>query len=536
MSTLKSLAGARGLPCAVLGLMLALACAPAQPPPSPQSAAAAQSTTPAPQSAAPAAPAAPAGPTRFTLALTDPITSFNSYSQSGGQYHTVWRSIFEALIRLNGRDKTFEPLVAERWEILGPTTWRFYLRQNARFSDGSPVTAADVKHSIDRALTDPETAQGPDMAKIQSATIVDDYTIDIQTKQPDAVLLEEIRTAGITSKAQYDRLGKEAADRQPISAGPYTLHELIPSERMVLKKNPYYWGDNRDAPDEVVIRWIREPEVRLTALLNGEVDMTAPLPPHLVPRLTGDTRAQVAPSAQLLFLGMTPSGPFANLLVRQAIAHAIDKDAIVQGILRGQARQADGPLPFSALGYAADITPTYPYDPARSRQLLAQAGLPAGFQTELYTPIGRYANDVEIANAIAAMLGQVGIQATVRSVETTTFLAQQRQGAYPFYLVGGGGIVDPSRHLQAWFRSGASRFLGGWSDPQVDELLDAQAAEFDPAKRAAILRDLQGKLNAELPIVPLLSFLDAYGISNRFEWNDKNLPFIHFDQIKLKPR
>src|SRR5205823_5347472 len=104
-------------------------------------------------------------------------TNANSYSQSGGQYHTAWRSIFEALVRLNGRDKLFEPLVAERWEVVAPTTWRFYLRRSARFSDGSPVTAADVKHSIERALTDPESAQGPEMAKIEGATIVDDYTV-----------------------------------------------------------------------------------------------------------------------------------------------------------------------------------------------------------------------------------------------------------------------------------------------------------------------------------------------------------------------
>jgi peptide/nickel transport system substrate-binding protein len=511
----------------VLALLLAAACSA---PPRPTSGVAAED-----RAAAPGAAAAPAGPTRLTIVLATPITSHNAYAQSGGDVTTAWSSVFQGLVRLNADDKSYEPLAAERWEVVAPTTWRFYLRRAARFSDGSPLTAADVQHSlVERALGDPESVKRSTISNVTGAAVVDDYTVDVTTKTPDATILLALSSIPITSKAQYDAVGKQAADRRPISAGPYTLQDLVPDQRMVLAKSPHYWGDVAAAPDEVVIRWMKEPVVALTAALGGEVDMTTPLPPNLIASLGGSVRALEVPSGVIYFLGLGAVGPLTDKRVRQAIGYAVDKDTIIANILKGQARRLDGPLLASSIGYSADLAPIYTPDPARARQLLAEAGFAGGFPLDLHHPVGRYTNDVDIAAAVAAQLGQVGIQVTLKPTDSATFLTQTRNGAYPSFLYGAASVEEPNRYLVQFFRSGAGRYLSGWQNDDVDRLLDVETAEFDLARRAAIMRDLQSRLNEEAPAVPLLSFTNTIGLSNRWQWEPRYGSVIYFDSFSAK--
>jgi peptide/nickel transport system substrate-binding protein len=508
-------------------LALAAACAPAAPR---GTAASAAGAAPSDSAAAGRPAGSPTG--RFAVQLVTPLTNHNPYSQSGGEITIAWQSIFQGLVRITG-ERTYEPLVAERWEAIEPTTWRFHLRSGIRFSDGSPLTAADVKHSLDRALNDPDSTRRSSISTVQDASVVDDLTVDVFTKVPNATLLGQISTIPMTSKALYDRVGKEAADRQPVSAGPYALHELVPDQRMVMRKNPYYWRELPDAPDEVLIRWIKEPMVGLTALLSGEIDMTAPLPPNLTPQLTGNVRALQAPSGFLYFMGLGAVGPLTNKSVRQAINYAVDKDVIIQGILKGNAARADVPLIATSIGYAPDVSPKYVHDPARAKQLLAQAGYPDGFAMELYHPVGRFTNDVDIAAALAAQLGQVGIQVTLKPTETSTFLTQAVAGAYPAFLYGAGAIDEPTRYLFQFFHQSA-RALGGWRDAEIDRLLEAQIAEFDEAQRNSLMRRLQAALNEEAPAVWLLSFTNTIGISNRWDWPRAHGSTIYFDTIRRR--
>ena len=527
------LAARGGLALSLLLVLAACAAPPARPSSGP---AGGDRPDPASASAAGASQPAPSTPTRFTMVLVSSVTSHNPYSQSGGGTGTTWLNLFEGVVRFNPIEKIYEPLVAERWEVVAPTTWRLFIRQGIRFSDGSPLTAADVQHSlIERALNDPDSNRGSSLTTVQDATIVDDYTVDVHTKVPDAALLLSISTVPITSKAHYERLGKQAADRQPISAGAYTLQELTPDQRVVLRKNPHYWRLSATAPDEVVIRWIKEPLVGLTALLGGEVDMSAPLPPNLIPQLNGQAhvRPQPVPSGVIYFLALSAIGPLAQKPVRQAIHYAVDKDALVEGVLKGNAKRADTHLLETSIGYASDVTPRYTHDPARARQLLAEAGHPGGFQTDLYHPVGRYTGDVDIASVLVAQLAQVGIQVALKPTETPTFLARTRSGTFPMYLYGSGSVDEPNRYLLQFFRSGYTRLLGGWQSPEVDRLHDAETAEFDPAKRNALLRELQSRLLEESPSVPLLSFVDTVGISNRWAWDTRHgYSTVYFDTIQ----
>jgi peptide/nickel transport system substrate-binding protein len=516
----------------LVGLALALAagCAPAAP-----RAPAAGGAGAAPGASGEAARPGGSAPGRFTIVLVTPLTSHNPYAQSGTEINVARQGVFEGLARRNAIERNYEPLVAERWEVLNPTTWRFHIRPGIRFNDGSPLTAADVRHSIiERGLNDPDSNRKSSIVTVDDAIVVDDLTLDVTTKVPDAALLATLTSHPITSKALYDRVGKEAADRQPVSAGPYTVQELVPDQRMVLRKNPTYWRDISSAPDEVVVRWIKEPLVGLTALQSGEVDMTGALPPNLAPQLTGNVRPQSLPSGVVYFMGIAPIGPLGNKLVRQAINYAVDKDAMVEGILKGQGRRLDSALLETATGYTPDVTPKYHYDPARARELLAQAGFPNGFQTELVHPIGRYLGDVDMAAVIAAQLGQVGIQVTLKPTETSTYLAQTRSGTFPLFLYGSGDVDEPNRYLLQFFRSGATRLLGGWQNAEVDRLIDTETAEFDPARRAALLGQLQSALNEDAPFVPLLTFTTTVGLSDRWNWDNRYGSSIYFDTFSRR--
>jgi peptide/nickel transport system substrate-binding protein len=235
----------------------------------------------------------------------------------------------------------------------------------------------------------------------------------------------------------------------------------------------------------------------------------------------------------MYFMGLGAVGPLANKQVRQAINHAVDKEGIISGILKGNAKRTDGALIETSIGFVPDVMPVYAYDPARARQLLQEAGFPSGFAMELYHPVGRYTNDVDIAAALAAQLGQVGIQVSLRPTETSTFLTQSLAGAYPAFLYGAGAIDDPNRYLLQFFRSSA-RALSGFHDPEVDRLIDAQTAEFDRDKRTALMRELQARLNEEAPAVWLLSFVNTHGLSNRWEWERKHSNTIFFDMIRAR--
>src|SRR5262249_29903235 len=155
-----------------------------------------------------------------------------------------------------------------------------HLRQNAKWSDGTPFTAADVVHSLNRIRNDRDSKQRQNVAPVSDAQVADDHTVKIMTKEPTANLLSYFADLLIiTSKAQYDQYGAEQINNvAPVGTGPYTFKELVPNQRMVVSKTPNWWGGPVDGPDEVIYRIMREQEVRVTALLNGEIQIAQFVP------------------------------------------------------------------------------------------------------------------------------------------------------------------------------------------------------------------------------------------------------------------
>jgi peptide/nickel transport system substrate-binding protein len=497
-----------------------------------------QPEKPAPAQRSTGGPTAPAssGPTRVTIGVSETLESQNPYADATGLSYGLWCEVLGCFVLYNIRTSDYEPGLAESWRVENPTTWVFQLRRDVKWHDGSAFTAADVVHSANRIRTDRDSKQKHNFASVADVQAIDDYTVRITTKQPDATLLSYLNTFAITNKAQYDQFGPEAINQQPpLGTGPYVFKELVPNQRMVITKTPNWWGGPVRGPDEVVYRIMREPEVRVTALLNGELQMAQFVPPHMAERVANSPgkRILAVDYDQIMFLGMQPKPPFDNKLVRQAVAYAIDRDAIIQGLLQGQARRLDGPISPEMYAYNPNLQPRYTYDPTKAKQLLAEAGYPQGIDVELATPVGRYILDKQVAEAIAQMLTAVGIRTKVLTPEWPTLWSDVQAGRVQFFYMGRGGGTDPASWLSQHFETGVSPRIG-YSNPMADALFAKQRAVFEPTERKQALSDLMSLITEEAPAHFLWTHKVLWGLADNIDYPGRNDSRIYADEIRVR--
>jgi peptide/nickel transport system substrate-binding protein len=469
--------------------------------------------------------AAPAqAQTRVSIAVTETIASQNPYADSVALMYAVFCQTYGCLFDRNFDTGTFTSRIVERYETPEPTKWIFHLKRDVVRNNGEPVTAADVLHSIDRAKNDAQSKQRHNVRYIEAVEAPDDYTIVMTTTEPLATLLDFLRQLIITSKAQYEALG-EAADRQaPVGFGPYSITELSVDNYIALAKVAGHGEVVAENPDEVIFRIIKEPESRVTALLNGEIQIAQFIPPQLVSRVDSSPNARLVweDSTELMFLAMSPLfEPWDKREVRQAVAYAINRDAIIRAILQGHASRLDGPIGPGQVGWDPEFDKGYPYDPDKARQLLAEAGYPDGVEIDYYTPVGRYTADKQISEAIVPMLEAVGFKVNLQTPEWGTLWSSVQNGGVPFYYMGRGSVVDPSAALSQYFETGASPRIG-FSHPEVDALLQRERQTFDHDERMKVLREAMELITVEAPAHFMWRHKFAWGLAPEIDY--KPLP------------
>jgi peptide/nickel transport system substrate-binding protein len=286
---------------------------------------------------------------------------------------------------------------------------------------------------------------------------------------------------------------------------------------MVLNKNPDWPGIKQDNPDRIIFTRIKEDEARITALLNGEVQIALAIPPHLAQRvdMSKGAKAVSVPATEVMFLAMNPKyPPWSNKKVRQAVAYAIDREAIIKSVFQDQAEMLDGPIGHGQYAYSPDVKPKYRYDPEKAKQLVKDAGFPNGVDIELFASANRYVNDRQSSEAIAAMLTKVGIRTKLNMLDYSIEWPNVRKGLVPFYYQGRGSVIDPSPMLEQYFESGVTPRIG-YSNPQLDELLRAERREFDPARRKSLLLQTFDTIQDELPAFFLWRINALYGVSDK---------------------
>lgn len=456
-----------------------------------------------------------------TIGVVNDFAGWNPYADSTAQMYMIWCQTYGCLGTFNTNTGEYEPLLAESWETdkNDPRIWTFHLRHGLkRHHDGKELTAEDVVHAIDRAKHDPHTAQGNNVHPIASAEAVDKYTVKITTTEPTAPLLDYIfDRLIITGKDLFDQYGAAADRKAPYGWGPYTIGDIAIGQRMVLNKNPEWPGIKPDNPDRIVFTRIREDEPRVTALLNGEVQIATAIPPHLAKRVeaASGVKAVGVPSVENMFLAMNPHfPPWNNKALRQAVAYAIDREAIVQSVFQGHAEVLHGAVGPGQYAYSPDVTPKYHYDPAKAKQLVTEAGFPNGIDVELYASADRYVNDRQSSQAIASMLTKVGIRTKLTIRDYSIEWPNVRKGLVPFYYQGRGSVIDPSPFLEQYFQSGVTPRLG-YSNPQLDKLLEAERREFDPAQRKQLLLQAYDLIQQEVPAFFLWRIDALYGVPDK---------------------
>jgi ABC-type transport system substrate-binding protein len=264
------------------------------------------------------------------------------------------------------------------------------------------------------------------------------------------------------------------------------------------------------------------------------VDIISNVPPESAPRVTGNARIESVRTINIMFLGMHTSVPeFKNKLVRQAVNYAIDREALTRRVLKGYAYPMDAPVGPDQYGYSPELSPKYKHDPAKAKQLLAQAGYPNGFEVDFLVPVGQYNKVKDVAEAIGAMLNAVGIRAKLRTQDQQSGFAAIQNGKVGMYIFGRGSVVDPSEYLHQYFRTGVTKRLE-FSNPTVDAALVEEQASFDPARRVKLLQKAMSMLLEEAPVAWLYQYQGLQGVSNKFDFESN--PGEDVYAWDLKPR
>ncbi|MGH6610129.1 MAG: ABC transporter substrate-binding protein, partial [Burkholderiaceae bacterium] len=449
-------------------------------------------------------------------------------------YHS--RVAFQIYDFLVNRDRNFalEPALATSWKAIDSTTWRFTLRSGVLFHDGTPFTADDAVFSIERALGKPSQRSFL-LNGVKGARKVDAQTIEIVTAQPDAVLPEKLQFIAMMSRAWCEKHSVERAQdfngkqethavRHANGTGPFRLDRYEPDVRVVLKRHAGWWGSkvagNDGNLDEVTFVSIKSDATRLAALASGEIDLVLDPPFQDVQRLATETQLALTQTTdigtqyftfdqarpELEFSDVKGRNPFKDLRVRRAVAHAVNVDLIVQKVLRGQAKPTGALVSSRVDGSLPELEVRLPYDPAKARALLKEAGYPDGFAVTL--DCVKIAFRENVCQAAAAMLTQVGIRTTLRASPTNQIFPKLSQGSASFIEYGWTPNVDPWSTLNALLRtfdpSGNGTFNAGrYSNPKLDALIDAIRIEPDLTRRRAMVGTVLRTVADELPYLPL---------------------------------
>lgn len=448
-------------------------------------------------------------------------------------YHSrVSTQLYEGLVNRDEKYK-LEPALALSWQMVSPTAWRFKLRPGVLFHDGTPFTADDAVFSLQRATT-PPSQRSFQLSGIAAVKKIDALTIEVQLQTPDAVLPEKLSFIGMMSQAWSEKHGVQRAQdfnakqetysvRNANGTGPYRLERYEPDVRTVLRRHTAWWGwaDKRSGNvGQVNFVVIKSDATRLAALASGEVDLVLDPPYQDIRRLQSDARVTLTQTADIgqQYLGFDQAraelegsdvkgrNPFKDLRVRQAVYHAINVPLIVDKVLRGQAQATGAFLSPMVDGSPTELDKRLRYDPARSRQLLGEAGYPNGFSVPLDCVNVAWRENV--CQAVAAMLTQVGIRTQLRSAPSTQFFPRLTSGNTPFFEVGWTPLPDAWNSLNGLLRSysreGQGTFNAGrYSNAQLDALIDGLRVEPDLTRRRAMVTTALRLAADDLPLIPL---------------------------------
>ena len=483
----------------------------------------------------------------FKWSSASDIPTLDIHSQNNALGNGIHAAIYESLVYYNSKTFKPEPQLATAWKELSPTQVRFTLRTGVKFSDGTPLTADDVVFSISRAMSKTSNYQVFTQG-IDKVVKVNENTVDFIMKSPNPVLLNQLTELRIMSKAWAEKnksvepkdirtKDETFSHRNAMGTGPYMVKEWQPDQRLVLVKNPNYWGNQPTNVTDIVYTPIKAEATRVAALLSGEVDFVLDPSPQDLPRLRNSANLKVIDGVEnrTIFLGMDQfrdelpgsnvkgKNPLKDLRVRKALYQAIDIDTIHRVTMRGLSQPTGTLVAPQVAGWTEAVHKRFPFDQAAAKQLLAEAGYPQGFEVDFACPNNRYINDEEICQAVTAMWARVGVKAKLRTLPLVTYFPMIQRYEASIYMLGWGvPTFDSLYSLQSLVRTvgqgGDGNYnVGRYSNQRMDYVVDRVKAETDLPVRNRLLTEGLQLSNDTVSHIPLHNQIIPWAMKKNVE-------------------
>jgi peptide/nickel transport system substrate-binding protein len=473
--------------------------------------------------------ASPSAAADLTVGIGADVTAIDPHYHNVTPNNNVAAHIFDYLVLRDERQKPI-PGLAESWRTVDPLTWEFKLRRGVKFHDGSDFTAADVVASIERV---PEVPNSPSpftayTKQIKEMIVVDPYTIRFRTATPYPLMPTDMTQVAIVSKSASKATTEEFnSGKAALGTGPYKLVRYAKGDRIELARHEAYWG-GKTPWEKVTLRLLPNDASRVAALLAGDVQAIEYVPTSDVAKIRADKRLNVykVVADRLIYLHMDSDrdqspfifdktgrplakNPLKDARVRKALSKAINRSAIVDKVMEGEAVAAGQLLAEGMFGVTRNLK-VEPYDPEGAKKLLAEAGYPDGFGLTVHSPNNRYVNDAKIAQAVAQMLTRIGIATKVEAMPSATFFPQATDLKFSFMVLGWssgtGEASSPLKALLATYNKDkgfGTANRGRYSNPRVDALLEEALATVDDPKREAVLQRATELAISDTGIIPL---------------------------------
>lgn len=496
-----------------------------------------------------AAPVAHAKP--FKWASAGEISTWDIHSQNNALQNGIHAAVYETLVYYDSRNFKIEPVLATSWTQVTPSQLRLNLRQGVKFHDGSAFTADDAVYSLNRAMMKTSNFT-PYIVGFDRIVKVNANTIDIFTKGPNPVLLNQLTELRMMSKAWAEKnnsvepkdiknVNQETfANRNANGTGPFVLKEWLPDQKMTFTRNPNWWGKMEGNITEIIYTPIKSEATRVAALLSGEVDLVLDPSPQDLARLRNSATLKVIDGVEnrTIFFGLDQfrdelpgsnikgKNPLKDLKVRMALYQAIDINSINRVTMRGLSQPTGAMVAPQVNGWTEAVHKRHPYDPEASKKLLADAGYKDGFEVDFACPNNRYINDEEICQAVTAMWARVGVKAKLRTLPLVTYFPMIQRFEASIYMLGWGvPTFDTLYSAQSLLRSvgagGDGNYnVGRYSNPRMDYVVDRVKTETDLPVRNRLLTEALQLSNDTVSHIPLHNQIIPWALK-------KNVDVVH---------
>jgi peptide/nickel transport system substrate-binding protein len=511
-----------------------------------------------------AALALPAGAASFRWAAAGDHVTADPHAQDAQLTNSINLHVYEPLL-MRGKRLELLPALAERWEQVAPTEWRFHLRRGVKWHDGTAFTADDVVFSFARAAGRTSNYRAYATA-VGTPRALDAHTVVFTTPAPNPIQLEMLAGIAVMSRAWCEKHRSTAAQdfaareetyaaRHANGTGPFRLLERVPDVQSRFEKNRDWWGiaagHFEGNVESMTFSTLRSDATRMAGLRSGSLDLVHDPPAQDVAALRRDPQLRVIEGREsfVVFLGMDQArealahggakgrNPFKDKRVRQAVYHAIDAAAIDRIVNRGFSVATAVPLPDPVgAGIPEGTIRRYPHDEAAARRLLAEAGWAEGFAVTLDCLNSRD----KACIAVAGMLARVNIRVNVNSMASPQFLAKGQRRDTSFYMLGwGSGSPDALFLLPRVFhgRDGRGDGDGNWGDyrdPELDAIIDRAKVEMDTGKRQELVRQAMRRVHDNVYYIPLHHRISPWAARANVEAVHRANNHIHATSLRIR--